>query len=168
MNYARSLLAGLALASLAGCAGNLTLPSAETNEVAGLLANYDRVSALPADEQRREFNAAQATYENAPTDTARLNLALMILLPRASWHDDRRVESLLAGIPAAADGRRSSRHDLAQLLLKIVAEREREAQRRDQLAQELRDERRKTEDLRQKIESLRAIDRDMGSRKRVR
>ncbi len=140
--------------------------------MAGLLANYDRVSALPADEQRREFNAAQATYENAPTDTARLNLALMILLPRAPWRDDRRVQSLLASIPGGGDGRQSSRHDLAQLLLKMVAEREREereSQRRhDQLTQDLREERRKTEDLRKKIESLRAIDRDMGSRKRVR
>ena len=114
----------------------------------------------------------------------RLNLALAMLLPRASWRDDTRLQSLLGGIEAAPDEQRSARSDLAQFLLGLVAERQRELgddqrtldqfaqqlrddQRKlDHLAQQIREERRKTEEMQQKIESLRAIDREMRLRRK--
>ena len=51
MKRACVLLAVLAAALMAGCASGLLQPDA-AHDVAGLLANYRRVAALTADEQR--------------------------------------------------------------------------------------------------------------------
>lgn len=159
----------LAIALLAGCTGIPPAPD-EAQEVAGMLASFERLATLKADEQRREFNMAQAAHEKTPNDTTRLNLALAMLLPRAPWRDDARVQLLLGGIEAAPGDRRSARHDLAQLLLRLVAERQRtqrdEQRKAEQFAQQLREERRKNEEIQQKIESLRAIDRETYLRRK--
>ena len=112
---------------------------------------------MKTEEQRREFNAAQAAYDKTANDTTRINLALAMLLPRAPWRDDARIHSLLGGVEASPDKQPSARYDFAQLLLKLLSERQR-AQR---------EERRKTEEMQQKIESLRAIDREMGMRRKA-
>ena len=160
----------LALVLIAGCTG---IPTAadESQEVAGMLANFERLATLKPEEQRREFNAAQAAHERMPNDTTRLNLALALLLPRAPWRDDARVQSLLGGVEAAAGEQRSARHDLAQLLSRLVAERQRtqrdEQRKAEQFAQQLREEKRKAEEMQQKIESLRTIDRETYIRRKA-
>jgi hypothetical protein len=165
-----SAAAMLVFALIAGCTG---IPTAvdESQEVAGMLANFERLATLKPEEQRREFNAAQAAHERAPNDATRLNLALAILVPRAPWRDDARVQSLLGGVESASGERRSPRHDLAQLLLRLVAERQRtqrdEQRKAEQLAQQLREEKRKTEEMQLKMESLRAIDRETYKRKKT-
>ena len=166
----RSLAATLALVLIAGCTG---IPPAadEAQEVAGMLANFERLAALKTEDQRHEFATAQAAHEKAPTDATRLNLALMMLLPRAPWRDDARVHSLLGGIESASTERRSARHDLAQLLLRLVAERQRtqrdEQRKAEQLSQQLREEKRKAEEMQQKIDSLRTIDRETHIRRKA-
>jgi hypothetical protein len=94
-----------------------------------------------------------------------------MLLPRAPWRDDARVQLLLGGIEAAPDEQHSARYDLAQLLLRLLSERQRaqrdEQRKVDQLVIQLREERRKTEDMQQKIEALRAIDREMGMQRKA-
>jgi hypothetical protein len=59
---------------------------------------------------------------------------------------------------------------LAQLLLRLTAERQRsqrdEQRKAEQFAQQLREERRKNEEIQQKIESLRAIDRETYLRRK--
>lgn len=147
-------IVGFAL--LTGCISMQRAPD-EAQEVAGTLAKYEYLSTLKAEEQRREFNTAQLAYERTPNDTTRLNLALILLLPRAPWHDDTRVQALLGGIKASADKPYSPRHDLAQLLLRLLAEHQREQ----------REEKRKTEEMQQKIEALRAIDKDLGLRRKT-
>jgi hypothetical protein len=164
----RSLFATLAVALIAGCASMLP-PADEAHEVAAALAHYEHLAALKMEDQRREFNAAQAAHERTANDSTRLTLALAMLLPRAPWRDDARVQSLLGAIEAAPAGQRSARHDLAQLLLRLVAERQhtqRDEQRKiDQLVVQLREERRKSEEMQQKIEALRSIDRETYKRK---
>lgn len=157
------LLVALLLAALllVGCAGSPFRPD-EAHEVAGLLADYRRAAALPGDEQRREVAAAQAAYDKAPSDATRLALALAMLLPQVPARDDARLQSLLGTIAAGTGGLASARYDLAQTLLTLVAERQR---RQEQLAHQLREERRRGEEMQQKIESLRAIDRDIRSRR---
>lgn len=137
------------------CAGPSPRDS-EAQEVAALLANHDRIALLPPEEQRREFAAAQAAHDKSPSDTTRLNLALLMLLPRTPWQDDKRLHALLADI-AVPKGKPSPRHDLAQFILRQAVDRQR---RIEQLAQQAREERRRADDLQQKIESLKAIDRE--------
>jgi outer membrane murein-binding lipoprotein Lpp len=163
MKRVRSLSAVVAIVLMGGCASTPPPPD-EAHQMAGLLANYERLATLKTEEQRREFIAAQAAYDQKPNDTTRLNLALAMLLPRAPWRDDARVQVLLSGVEATAGEQHSARHDLAQLLLRLLAERQRaqrdEQRKADQLANQVREERRKVEEMQQKIESLRAIDRE--------
>jgi hypothetical protein len=160
----------LFVALAAGCAGISTAPD-EAQEVAAMLGSHERLATLKVDEQRREFNAALAAHEQTANDTTRLKLALVMLLPRAPWRDDARVQALLGAIEAAPAGQSSVRHDLAQLLLRLMAERHRaqrdEQRKAEQIAQQLREERRKSEEMQQKIESLRSIDRETYKRKKV-
>jgi hypothetical protein len=178
-----AIFAALAVALLAGCAG-IPPPPDEMHEVAGMLANHERLASSKTEEQRSELLAAQAAHERMPNDTTRLNLALAMLLPRTGVRDDARIQSLLSGIEATPGEQHSTRHDLAQILLRFLVERqhaqrdeqrkadqlvqhERDEQRKmDQLLQQLREERRKTEEMQQKIESLRAIDRETRMRRK--
>lgn len=134
-----------------------------------MLADYRRAAAMTAEEQRRELGVAQAAFDKAPGDAARLGLALAMLLPQAGSRDDVRVSGLLTGVAAPAAGRVSARYDLAQTLLSMVAERQRaqreDQRKQDQMAHQLREERRKSEEMQQKIESLRAIDRELRLRR---
>jgi len=170
MKRLRAVPALVAIVLLAGCAGSPPVPD-PAHEVAAALANHERMATLKVEEQRREFNAARVAYERAPNDTTRLDLALVMLLPRVPWRDDARVQLLLGDIEAAPDGQHSARHDLAQLLLRLLSERQRaqrdEQRKADQLVIQLREERRKVEDLQQKIESLRAIDRETGMQRKA-
>ncbi len=163
LRLALALLAVLA----AGCGSQLFRPD-EAREVAALLDRYRLAAAATADEQRRDLAAAQAAYDKQSGDAARLALALALLLPQVA-HDDARVEALLGAVPAGTGGQASARYDLAQTLLALVAERQRlqrdDLRKQEQLSHQLREERRRTEELQQKIESLRAIDRDLRSRR---
>lgn len=165
------LVALLALTMLAGCANAPLFGPDEAQEVAGLLATYRRAATTGAEEQQRELAAAQAAHEKAPTDVTRLGLALAMLLPHVSSHDDARLQSLLNGVSAPQGERTSPRYDLAQSLLALIAERQRaqreDQRKQDQLARQLREEKRRSEEMQQKIESLRAIDRDLRGKRRV-
>ena len=168
MKRVHCLAAVVGVALMAGCASTPPPPD-EAREVATVLASHERLATLKTEEQRREFMAAQAAYERTANDTTRLNLALAMLLPRAPWRDDARLQLLLNGIEAAPGERPAARHDLAQLLLRLVAERQRlqrdEQRKADQFAHQLREERRKIEEMQQKIESLRTIDRETRMRR---
>jgi hypothetical protein len=170
MRRACSLVTLFALLLLTGCAGVLRTPD-EAHEVAAMLANHERLASLKTEEQRREFNVARTAFEHTANDTTRLNLALAMLLPHAPWHDDARVQWLLGGIEAPPGEQHSAHHDFAQLLLRLLSERQRaqrdEQRKADQLVIQLREERRRNEELQQKIESLRDIDREMRTRRKA-
>lgn len=150
MSARRMLLALAAVLALAGCAATPWI-SGEAREVIELLDYCERFGAMPAEEQRRELHAAQAGLERQPGDLQRLRLALLLTLPRTAWRDDARALQLLGGLEFAPADRPSPRRDLALLIQKLVAERQRQ----------VRDEHRKADDLQQKIDALRAIDRDV-------
>jgi hypothetical protein len=170
----------LVLTLLGGCAGSPVPPSEavpvdtlsfapdEAHEVATLLARHERLTTEKTDEQRREYNAALAAFERAPSDSTRLNLALTMLLPRVPWRDDGRVLNLLAGIEAVPRDRHSPRHDLAQMLLRLMRALREDQRKAEQAASLLiLEERRKNEEMQQKIESLRAIDKDMRMKRKT-
>lgn len=171
------LLAAFAwCALLAACAGGSLQPDG-AHDIALLTANYDRVAALPVDEQKREFSAALSAHEKSGGEKTGLNLALMYLLPRAPWRDDKKVLSLLEGVAPGPAGPHSARYDFAQMLLYFVGERQRierdDLRKLELLNQQLREERRKADEARaksdeatKKLESLRAIDREMRSRRK--
>lgn len=144
----RCLAVALSLA-LAGCAGTPWL-SGEDREVIELLDYHEKLNGMAADAQRREYQATQAAFERQANDQLRLRLALLLTLPRTPWRDDARALQLLGGLEAVPADRPSPKRDLALLIQKLVGERQRQ----------LRDEHRKVEDLQQKLDALRSIDRE--------
>jgi len=161
----------LALMMLAGCA-TVPRPMEEARNVSVLLANYNRVTLLPMEQQQREFYAALDAQGKSASDMTRLNLALMMLAPRVPWRNDSAVMALLAGVKIAQDGQSSPYHDLAQFLMRFVIEEIREEleERRklEQLNQQLHDERQRSGELRQKLDALHATDREMRTRRKAR
>jgi len=171
MRRARAWAAIAAIVLLAGCASR-PAPTDDAVQVIAMLGNFERLAALKPDEQRREFNAAQAAYDTTPNDATRLSLALALLLPRAPWRDETRAIALLGAIEPGSSDTNSSRRDLAQFISRLLLEHDREEreeqkvqrdeQRKlDQALRQLREEKRRSEEMQQKIESLRTIDRDM-------
>jgi hypothetical protein len=169
--------AGMALAACAtapGPASTWSMPGADAREVSELLERYERLIGQPVDEQKKEVASAQAAFERSPGELSRLRLALALCLPQASWRDDARVVSLLA--EGANEPNPSLRRQMAQLLYRLTVERQRllkEEQRRleglqqsDQKRTEaalqtaLHDEKKKVEELQQKLDALREIDRN--------
>ena len=181
MSLYRYLATLATLLVLAGCAG-MAEHGNESNQVIELLDYYSHLVVMPADDQARAYQEAQANFERQPGDLERLRLALVLTLPRAPWRDDARVLRLIEGIAETPLDQVSPRRDFALVLQKFLSERLRllrEEQRKAEDVQQklqnqlterqrqLREEHRKAEELqekmdslRAKVDSLRAIDRD--------
>lgn len=209
MKFVRGSLAGLLAAALVcGCqlapkppseTDGAALPAPPTPptpcdsaqealDVMELLAYYQRVSTLPQDELRKEYNAVSATFQREKTDLHRLRLALLLAVPGTSLRDDAKLVGLLEGVasrPANGDNG-SPQRLLAQTLLKATNERMRlvrEEQKRAEalpredakraeeanalarkLETQLSDEKRRGDELQKKLDALLSIERDLRSR----
>lgn len=154
---------------LSACASGPLQPDG-ARDVATLLAGYEHVAGMATDEQRREFSKAFSAHEKQADDQTRLNLALMYLLSRAPWRDDKRAMALLERVEPGNAERHSARYNFAQMLIRLIGERqrvEREEQRKlELLNQQVREERKKSEEAIKKLDSLRAIDRDLRQRRK--
>lgn len=161
-----SALARLPIALLllaAACAELPGLPvvSPSGGQAVALLAYFERIADLPVERQQVELAAALGAVERSAGAGNRLRLALVLSLPQAPWHDDARVITLVAPLVQAHTEDAAPLRNLALLLQKSAAERLRlvDEQRRREAA--LRAEQRRSEELQQKLDALRAIDRDM-------
>ena len=170
----RVLLAMLLTAALPGCS---TLPNdwCERGEdplqpITQLLARSEQLAGQGAAEQQQELAAAQAASD-AGDDLGRLRLVLAVSqLPAV--HDDRRIATLLAEWPEGA--KPSLAREIGLVLLRQASEHLRAAreakdeQRRAETAREdlrrnevqLRDEKKRSDELQQKLDALRVIDRE--------
>lgn len=144
--------------------------SSDSQAVLDLLLQAEQVANQSGEVQHQELLAAQAEYErNSGDGLNRLRLALALSMPKASWRDDARVIALLGDWPPGAEP--SLRRQVALLVHRLATERHRllkeESRRYEALRDEhrrtdatLRESQRKLEELQQKLEALRAIDRD--------
>ena len=162
----------LVAALLLGGCGSLT-PHAPLDDVATLLAYNQRLSRLPADQQRQEYLAAQQAFAGEASEMNRLRLALALCLPNATWRDDARLAKLLEESSSLNAAEGSAMRQLALLLYQEVGERRQEEQR---LEASLRDERRRHEaqqredkrridELQSKLDALMEIEREFSRRR---
>jgi hypothetical protein len=178
----RGLLVASTSLVVAACAGlppNL-IPGHQARELNALLLRFDQVVQQSTDDQHRELLEAQTAFETDPDEIGRLRLALALSMPQTAWRDDARVVALVGEWPP--EGEPSLAREVANLLLRQATDRQklikdeqrrvdgvrdelrrsetqlREEQRRSEVL--LRDERKKYEELQQKLEALRAIDRE--------
>ncbi len=153
-----------------------------------MLVYFQRIAALPQDELRKEYNAVNAAFQREKADPQRLRLALLLLVPGASFRDDGKLTALLEGIasrPVTGDAN-SPQRLLAQTLLKVTNERLRQlreeqkriealpredAKRAEEanaqarkLEAQLNDEKRRGDELQKKLDALLSIERDLRNR----
>ncbi len=122
----------------------------ENAEVAALLAYYQDLQAMPQEELRREYQNASQAFARERSELARLRLALLLCVPGTNWSDDARLLALLDGADSRKAPSVSPRRHLVVLLQKLVAERQREQKR--------------AEELQHKLDAMLAIERGLRER----
>jgi hypothetical protein len=62
----------------------------ESAEVSALLAYYQGLLAMSAEELKSEYQGISQTYARDRSELGRLRLALLMCVPGAAWRDDAR------------------------------------------------------------------------------
>jgi len=162
-----SILCGIS--ALAGCA-DFSTPGAgpggsgapwgrenrESRQVIELIAYTQRVAALQADEQQRELNASTQMFSKDRGAYGRVRLALLLALPGTAFNDDTRAASLLESL-AGAGASESPPGPMQQFAGLLHA----------QISERLREQRR-TVQLKEQLEALKAVERNIIEREQAR
>jgi len=125
----------------------------EAEEALALLADLQRLVLAGADEQKREIALATQALARQKSDAARLRLGMLQSLPVAGGSDEARALATLE--PLARQGSGPARM-VALVLVAQLGERQRA----------VREERKRAEDLQQKLDALRALERSLLGRDR--
>ena len=162
-----SILCGIS--ALAGCA-DFSAPGAgpggsgapwgrenrESRQVIELIAYTQRVAALQADEQQRELNASTQMLSKDRGAYGRVRVALLLALPGTAFNDDTRAASLLESLAGAgvSESPPGPMQQFAGLLHAQISERLREQRR--------------TVQLKEQLEALKAVERNIIEREQAR
>jgi hypothetical protein len=122
----------------------------ENAEVSALLAYYQGLLAMTAEELKSEYQGISQSLARDRSEVGRLRLVLLMCVPGAAWRDDARLLTLLDGIASRKAPPDSPRRQFVLLLQKLVMERQREQKRADE--------------LQQKLDSMLAIERSLRGR----
>jgi hypothetical protein len=125
---------------LAGCAGLgiSSLPDNESEErqVIHLINYAQRVAAMTAEQQHREYSVRNQAFARDKDTNSRMRLAVLLATPGASVHDTARAASLLEPMVTPSDAA-SPLLSLAKLLYGQLNERVNEQKRADQMREQL-------------------------------
>lgn len=136
-------------------AGERTLAPSET-----VLAYADRVRSLAAAELTQEIQRlGNTTY----TPVRAMQLALALAQSRTPPNATR-AAALLQRVLAQGDGDAPALHPLARLLAAQLADQRRADEHAERQGQQLRDAQRRIEQLTERLEALRAIERSLPTR----
>ncbi len=124
----------------------------EAEEALALLVDLQRLVFATADEQKRELAAAGQALTRQRSDAARLRVGMLQSLPGGGGDDARALATL---DPLVKQGNGPARM-VAVLLAAQMTERQRL----------LREERRRADDLQQKLDALKALERSLLGRER--
>jgi hypothetical protein len=154
-----SVLAGCAAFPFAGGNSPAVVQTREAEEarvVAELVGYVQRVAAMHADEQRRELNVSTQMFSKGRGVYGRVRLALLLALPGTAFNDDTRAAGLLEPLAesAALELPKGSLQQFAGLLYAQISERTREQRRSAQ--------------LREQLDALKAIERGIIEREKAR
>lgn len=131
-----------------------------TGDVESYLAYFRYASNLSNDDLKKEYNAVSQVYGKSRSDDSRMQLALLLSLPGASFRDDARAQSLLKEVIANKANDDSPLKDFALLLsTQIVEHRKQEEKTKTEQA--------RAEELEQKLEALKSIERSIIERQQT-
>ncbi len=128
----------------------------ESRQVIELIAYTQRVAALQADEQQRELNASTQMLSKDRGAYGRVRLALLLALPGTAFNDDTRAAGLLESL-AGAGPSESPPGPMQQFAGLLHA----------QISERLREQRR-TIQLKEQLEALKAVERNILEREQAR
>ena len=144
----RALSAGVFVLILGACAKI----NEEAEEALALLVDLQKLVLANADEQKRELTVATQAVTRQKSEVARLRLGMLQSLQSNGGDESRAMttlEPLLKGAPSPVRA-------VAIVLLAQLGERQRT----------LRDEKKRAEDLQQKLDALKALERSLLGRER--
>jgi len=149
--------------ALAGCAAFPAAPGAasareshESRQVVELIGYTQKVAALQAEEQQRELNASNQIFTKDRGAYGRVRLALLLALPGTAFNDDTRAAGLLESL-AGAGASESPPGPMQQFAGLLHA----------QISERLREQRR-TVQLKEQLEALKAVERNIIEREQAR
>lgn len=147
---------------LSGCAGLRPAGPAdrqmEEREVIQLISYAQRIAAMTAEQQRREYSASTRAFARNETPDNRLRLALLLATPGASVQDADRAASLLEPLAAGGDSA-SPLRSLARLLHAQLHERARDRKRAEHLRDQLEARKEAEHNLRKQLDALKEVER---------
>jgi hypothetical protein len=124
----------------------------EAEEALALLADLQKLVLASGEEQKRELAAATQSLARQKSDTMRLRLGMLQSLPAAGGDDVRALATL---DPIVKQGSGPTRM-VASVLIAQLGERQRA----------VREEKKRAEDLQQKLDALKALERSLLGRER--
>jgi hypothetical protein len=147
--------------ALAGCTAFLAqAPGArenqESRQVIDLIAYTQRVAALQAEEQQRELNVSSQMFTKDRGAYGRVRLALLLAVPGTAFNDDAKAAGLLESL-ASAGTSESPTGPMQQFAGLLHA----------QISERLREQRR-TAQLKEQLEALKAVERKIIEREQAR
>jgi len=153
------------------CPSEQARPAPVSGSAGELLTLFSGLSAMSADELRRELLLVQRAFMLDPNDANRVRLAMTLAVARPPLRDEPRLQRLLEGVEAGAHP--TEVRELLLLMQRLVGERARaarEEQRRADFAsrdelrrveQRLREEQERSAELRHKLDALMELERRM-------
>jgi hypothetical protein len=127
--------------------------SEEAEQALSLLAESQRLLGLTAEEQKHEYSVVNQLFAKNKSDNVRIRLAMLLTLP--PQQDDGRALSVLEGVTGKNSGA-SPLKQLAALLAAQLTERQRQ----------LHEEQKRADQLQQKLDGLKAIEKSLLGRDR--
>lgn len=137
-------------------------PAANGSPVEAVLAYADRLRQMPAAEVTQEI---QRLGDTGYTPVRAMQLALALAHSRNGGNAGR-AQSLLQRVLAQADGEAPTLHGLARLLAAQLAEQRRNDEQAERQQQLLREAQRRIDQLSERLEAVRAIERSVPSQPR--
>lgn len=135
-----------------------TAAQREAEEIAELLAYYQRVLGMSPEEMKREYQNVSQAATRERTESQRLKLAMLMLLPGAPWSDDVRLLTLLEGLGAKGQPAESPLRQFVVLLHRLTAEKTAAVKR---IETQLKEEQKRAEELQQKLDAMLKIEENL-------
>lgn len=136
-------------------------PAPDASQVTQVLAYADRLQRMAAADLAREITRL-GDAEDTPAASP-LNLALALAQTRQPV-DTARALAVVQRLLGHGDGATQELHPLARLLEARLLQQRRLEEQLDRQAQQLRDAQRRTEQLNERLEAVRAIERSLTAR----
>lgn len=136
------------------------VPAPPPDELATMLAYQQGLRDLSAAELAKEL----ASLDSAPKNSRQVVRMALVLMQGHSNAELARAQGLLDSVLGATGEAGAQLQPLAQLLASYCAELRRLNEHADKLGQQLRDSQRRADQLNDKLESLKAIERNLPTR----